>query len=108
MLAIPIQAAPNQSLTVTLANQPCLINIYQLSTGLYIDLYVNSSPIITGVICQNANRIVRDLYLGFIGDLAFFDTFATAQIPPTDPVYTGLGAQYVLMYLETSDLDGEG
>lgn len=108
MLTIPIQPDPGQTLNVNLANQPCLINIYQLTTGLFIDLYVNGSAIITGVICLEATRIVRDLYLGFTGDLVFFDTQPSQIYGPQDPEYTGLGARWILNYLELTDLDGVG
>lgn len=105
MLVIPTQPFASQTLSVTLAGQACTINIYQLDDfGLFLDLYVNNALIVGGRICQNANRIVRAAYLGFIGDLAFFDQNAGPQQPATDPVYTGLGTQYVLMYLEVSDL----
>jgi hypothetical protein len=43
--------------------------------------------------------MVRETYLGFIGDLSFTDTQGTS-----DPVYTGLGSRFVLLYLEASDL----
>jgi hypothetical protein len=99
MLSVPIQAVPAQTFTTTLGNQNCRINIYQKNTGLFLDLYVNDALIIGGVICQNANPIVRDAYLGFIGDLAFLDLQGT-----TDPVSTGLGSRYSLIYLEASDL----
>ena len=100
---IPIQPIPNQSVRVGLAGQNCIINLYQESTGLYCDLYVNSILIIGGVICQNQNRIVRDLYLGFIGDIGFIDNQET-----DDPYYTGLGTRFSLAYLELSDLNGAG
>jgi len=103
MQQIPLQSVPNQSLSITLAGQNCRINIYQRSTGLYCDLYVDNTLIIGGVICQNLNRIVRDAYLGFIGDLGFFDAQGI-----NDPDYTGLGSRYLLIYLEASDLNGAG
>ena len=103
MLIVPLIAAPSQTLTIQLSNQPCTINVYQLSTGIFIDLYVNDQPVITSVIGQDRNRIVRDLYLGFIGDLSFFDTQGT-----DDPIYTGLGTRFVLLYLSPSDLGGAG
>lgn len=98
MQLIPIQSVPAQTFNVLLASQLCTITIRQLTTGLYIDLFVNSSPIIQGVICENRNRIVRDAYFGFIGDLAFNDTQGS-----TDPVSSGLGGQYVLLYLDATD-----
>lgn len=103
MMAIPLQAVASQVVSVALAGQACRINVYQKTTGLYLDLYVNDALIIGGVICQHANKIVRDAYLGFVGDLAFFDTQAGNQ-PPLDPSYDGLGARFALMYLEASDL----
>jgi len=68
--------------------------------GLFIDVFVNNQLIIGGVICENLNRIVRDSYLGFIGDLIFYDTTKGGN----DPDYTGLGSRYLLVYLEQSDL----
>lgn len=93
-LLIPLTAVPNQSVQVTLNGQTCRVAVYQKDTGLYIDLYVGTALIIAGVICQHANRIVRDSYLGFTGDLAFIDTQGVS-----DPDYTGIGTRYVLVYL---------
>lgn len=101
MLTIPVQAVPAQILTATLTNQNCRLNIYQKTTGLFIDVYVNDALVIGGVICLNANVIVRDAYLGFAGDLAFVDTQGS-----DDPSYTGLGSRFVLIYLEPADLAG--
>jgi hypothetical protein len=99
MLAIPIQATPAQSLNSVLGGQNCQINIYQKSTGLFLDLLVSNSPIILSTICLDRVKLVRETYLGFIGDLVFTDTQGTS-----DPVYTGLGSRFVLLYLEASDL----
>ena len=68
-----------------------------------MDVYANGNLIVAGVICENVNRIVRDLYLGFVGDFIWIDNQGS-----TDPVYTGIGARYSLAYLETTDLNGEG
>lgn len=95
MIVIPLSATPSQKVTVNLNNQLCLIDVYQKFYGLFLDLYVNDALIIGGVICQNHNRIVRDLYFGFVGDLGFINTQDT-----TDPYYTGLGDKYNLVYLE--------
>lgn len=101
MKIIPLQAVPSQTVQVSLAGQPCKINVYQMDSGLYCDLFVNNVMILGGIICQDRNRIVRDAYFGFVGDLGFIDTQGTQ-----DPDYTGLGSRYNLAYLETTDLNG--
>ena len=101
---IPTQPIPNQSLQVQLDNQAIALYIYQQAYGLYVDVYLNNALVIAGVIAENLNRIVRSLYLGLSGDFLFVDTQGS-----TDPVYTGLGNRYQLLYLEPSDLPaGEG
>lgn len=100
MQIVPLQAIPNQTVTITLNDQVCQIDVYQKFTGLFVDLYVNSVLIIGGVIAENCNRIVRSLYLGFSGDLAFIDNQGS-----TDPVFTGLGGRYSLAYIEPDELN---
>ena len=99
MQVIPLQDISSQTLNVQLAGQNCNINVYQNAYGLFCDLYVNSVLIIGGVVCQDRNRIVRDVYLGFIGDLCFIDTTGS-----NDPTLPGLGSRYVFCYLDTFDL----
>ena|ERR1700721_4850580 len=132
MLIVPVQPVANQTLNVVLGGQAVTLNVYQKSVGLFMDVLVNAIPIITGVLCENFNRIVRDLYLGFTGDLLWIDNQAQPVIPaptttpvavgpgsgsmatliPTvvgsDPVYTGLGSRYSLAYLTEADLAGFG
>lgn len=95
MLTITTAAIPAQEFNVMLAGQNCQIRIYQKSTGMYCDLMVNNSTIIAGVICQNLNPIVRDSYLGFVGDLMFEDTQGSSN-----PTYDGLNTRYFLRYVE--------
>ena len=99
MLIVPVNAVANQTFDVQLGGQSCTLNIYQKPTGLFMDVLVNAVQIIGGVLCLNLNRIVFNAYLGFVGDFAFIDTQGS-----TDPVYTGLGARYVLAYIEAADL----
>lgn len=95
---IPLQPVPSQMITVSLANQTCQILVSQKLSGMYLDLYVQNNLIIGGVICQNLNRIVRDAYLGFVGDLVFVDSQGF-----DDPVYTGLGSRFNLAYLSAAE-----
>lgn len=99
-LVVPLQPVPSQTVSVMLNNQACTINVYQKAAHLYVDLLVNNALIIGGVIAENLNVIVRSAYLGFIGDLAFYDTQPSTITGPNDPVYTGLGSRYVLEYYQ--------
>lgn len=99
MLQISLSAVPSQSLSVQLAGQQCQIDVYQKSTGVFLDLSVNNAPIVTAMLCLDRVTLVRHRHLGFIGDLAFVDTQGAA-----DPDYTGFGARYLLIYLEASEL----
>lgn len=98
MKIIPLAAVPSQTLTVQLAGQACRINVYQKSTGLFVDLYVSDALIVGGVIALDRNRLVRSAYLGFVGDLEFADTQGLE-----DPVSTGLGSRFLFCYLEAGD-----
>jgi hypothetical protein len=99
MLVIPLSATPSQSLNVLLASQNCQISVYEKSTGVFLDLYVNNAPVMTAVLCRDRVKLVRESYLGFAGDLCFFDTQGTS-----DPTNSGFGSRYQLVYLETTDL----
>lgn len=93
-LVIPVAAVPSQVLAVTLGDQPCRIEVYQRSTGLYLDLYVADSPVVVGVLCRDRNVLVVDTYRGFTGDLAWYDTQGSS-----DPYFAGLGTRWQLVYL---------
>ena len=96
---IPVQPVGNQTLNTQLSNQAVTLNIQQLLSGLYMTVLVNGELIVGPVICQNLNRIVRDLYFGFQGDFVWDDNEGAS-----DPIYTGLGTRYSLIYLLPSDL----
>ncbi|CAG9259677.1 hypothetical protein WT27_23625 [Burkholderia territorii] len=99
MLILPITAKPAQNFSVLLAGQNCQISVYQKTTGMYLDLSVNNAPIKSGIACRDRVLLIRHAYLGFVGDLTFFDTQGVA-----DPEYTGLGTRWQLVYLEAGDL----
>jgi len=96
---IPLQAFPSQQVQVQLNGQAVTLNIFQQAYGLYVDVFVGASAIIQGVIAENLNRIVRSTYLGFEGDFAFWDTQGE-----DDPIYTGLGSRFQLVYIDPTDL----
>jgi hypothetical protein len=99
MLIVPLQAIPNQTVTTTLNSQVTQLNVYQTYNGLFIDIYLENTLIVGGVICENQNRIIRSAYLGYSGDFAFLDVQGS-----NDPDYTGLGTRYFLAYLTETEL----
>ena len=118
MLQIPVSAVPSQTLSIVLDGQSCQIAVYQkqpivdeygVAAGLFFDLSVGGVLIINTARCLDRTPILQDRqYLGVEGEFMFFDTLATAGGPPTfngsPPYYTGLGTQFLLLYLEASDL----
>lgn len=98
MQQIPLQPVNSQQLQIVLNGQNCQIAVYSKSTGLYVDLQSNGVDISTGVIAHNLIPLVPTVYFGFLGNLIFVDTQGTS-----DPVYTGLGARYQLLYLTAAD-----
>lgn len=100
MQNIPLLATPNQTLKCVLGGQYCTIRLMTTPVGMLIDVLVNESPIVHGVICHDRNRLIRYPYLGFVGDLVFFDTQGSQA-----PEYSGLGSRYQLLYLSPGDYD---
>ena len=98
-LYIPAQPIPNQTMVINLAGQPSTLNIYQQAFGLMMDVLIGTNPIVQGILCLNANLIIRNTYFGYIGDFIFIDAQGA-----TDPVYTGISSRYFLVYLTQSDL----
>jgi len=93
MLIIPTEPNPGYTFRTRLNDQDVGLRIYQKSTGLYIDVILDTVAIVTGVLCRNRVITIRQEYLGFEGDLVFVDTQGNE-----DPYYTGLGERFKLVY----------
>lgn len=93
LLTIPLVAVPSQTLAVQLGDQPCTIDLYQKTTGLYFDLAVADVPVVVGALCQDRNWLIWNGYKGFRGDMAFVDAQGTA-----DPSYEGLAGRFELYW----------
>jgi hypothetical protein len=91
---VPLSPVPAQTLSIALGDQPCRIDVYQKSTGLYLNLYVADRPVVLGVLCRDRNVLVVDSYHGFTGDLSFYDTQGLS-----DPYYDALGSRWQLLWL---------
>lgn len=104
MLIVPTNPVPSQKIKTVIADQIVNLSIYQLRYGMFMDVTVNDVLEIGGVVCENLNRIIRSEYLnknvGFSGDFVWLDTLSQGA----DPVYTGLGSQFVLLWLSPDDL----
>lgn len=66
-----------------------------ITPQMFLDLYVSDALILAGVPCLAFVGIVRNIYLGFVGELVFVDTQGQA-----DPYYAGLGARWRLGWVE--------
>lgn len=104
MLTVPLVPVPAQQFNITLDGQVCRIKVYQKYTGIFLDLFLNGLPISTCVLSLNRSQLIADRqYLGFVGDLMFWDTQGD-----TDPDYTDFGPEgsgrYQLIYLQAADL----
>ena len=94
-VVIPLNAGAQQSVQVTLSSQSVQLDIQQRTNGLYMNIWLNGTMIIAGLLCQDRTWLVQKSYCGMPGDMIFAD-----QEGETDPDYSGLGSQYVLMYQE--------
>lgn len=99
---VPLQALANQTAQAQLGGQAVTLNVYQQTFGLYMDVMLGTVPVVQGVICLNKTLIVRNTYLGLIGDLIFLDTQGGGN--PISPVYTGIGSRFFLVYLSATDI----
>jgi hypothetical protein len=102
MQFIPLQTIPNQAILTTLGTDDVQINVYQKTTGMFLDLYLDGTLLLSGVLCRNLTPLVMSRYLGFPGDLCWYDTQGSS-----DPVYTGLGTRWALVWLEPADLPSQ-
>jgi hypothetical protein len=98
MNAIPLNPVPSQTLSCVINNQSTQINVYQKTTGLYLDLLLAGVLILSSRICRNLAFLINQTYQGFQGDFSFVDTLGN-----TDPTYMGLGSRYQLVYFAPSD-----
>lgn len=94
---IPLATTASQTLNVVLNQQLIRLDIYQRSTGLYMNVWLDDTMVVAGAICQNLNPVVHADYLGLGGDFVFVDTQGS-----DDPTYDGLSGRYVLIFATTS------
>lgn len=101
MQVIPLSPVPSQTLRVTLNGQPVRLSLYTLATGLYADVYLNGNAIVNCVRALNGVALIPSGYLGFQGNLFFWDTYEGTN----DPTYDGLGSRYLLYYVQPGEVE---
>jgi hypothetical protein len=103
MQVVNVSAEKSQQFNIALAGVTCTLKLTQRSTGLFLDFWVGDAAVCLGVLCLNANKLVRYEYLrastGFTGDLFFIDTKGT-----DDPDWSELGTRYKLYYVSSDEL----
>ena len=132
MNIVPLNPVPSQTLSITLNNQQCTINVYEKDTvsydGYIVDQYgqplISNSQELIGTGLDTfalPQAVYLDLYVSgvlIIGGvlclnqnlivrsayLSFIGDLAFYdQQGATDPVYTGLGSRYLLFYFAPGD-----
>lgn len=121
MQIVPLAPVPSQQFSAVLGGQAVNFALYLLGAGaaaaLYLDLFANGGPIFTAREARAYGALPNTVapfmlagrhYLGFQGDLLFLDTQAGPNVPTLDPVPSGLGARWQLMYFSQADLHAAG
>ena len=101
--SINLTQAPNQSVSANIAEKVGTTHIVDIKLRtmpdgyLIIDMGVDDTPVFYGRRCVNK----MPLMLGYpmTGNFYFYDQFGN-----TDPVYTGLGDRYLLIYDDEYEL----
>lgn len=94
MQQIPLQSIQSQIIRCVLGNQNVQLFIYQKPEGLFVDVAVQNTTIVSAALALDITPIVCRNYAGFSGNLIFTDTQGNS-----DPYYTGLADRYALLYL---------
>lgn len=94
-MIIPLEALPNQKLTINLNNQNCVFEFVTRGKNIYMNLSVDNQEVVNGVICLNKVDLIQYNYLNFNGRLYFEDLESNL-----DPYFWGLGTRWVLNYVQ--------
>ena len=103
MQTIPLAAVPNQTLLVPIgavAPLQCQFTVYQKLVGMFLNLAVEGTNVLSGALCRNLSPLIINSYLGFPGELMFVDILGLNA----DPLYTGLGSRWFLTYVSPDDV----
>lgn len=120
-MIVPLASVASQTFTASMGGQAVACALYQLGVGaaarMFLDVTANSQAILNARQCRAYGGLpdtrarfmmVGRRYLGFLGDLLFLDTQATAASPTQDPQPSGLGTRWLLLYFTEAELQAAG
>lgn len=99
MLLLPIKPEPNQRFSVVLDNQNCTFELYQRYDRIYASVYIDETPLITGVICLDCTSLMQTSTTAFSGFLCFVDTLGNEP-----PQWEELGTRWQLVFFSAREV----
>lgn len=90
---VPLIALPSQELSLVLGNQDVTVRVLTRGDYLYLDVLKESEPVILGQLIVTGQNLLPAGLSDFTGNFQMVDLNGDS-----DPVYTGLGTQYRLLY----------
>lgn len=100
MVEIPLQSVGNQTLDTVLDGQNCSLSLsYKPAQGLFASFTVNGVSVLTSRLVRTGAALIGATHLGFAGELILVDALGTS-----DPVYSGLGQRWRLLYLTADEV----
>jgi len=99
MFFLPVKNEPNQRFSVVLDDQNCTIELFQRYDHLYLNLFVDDTAVVSGVVCHDRLDLVAVDTLAFRGMLYFADVQGNS-----DPQYEGLGTRYCLVFVPEGEI----
>jgi hypothetical protein len=98
---IPVLPLAIQTFSCVLDNQTAQFTLTSTDGGLFADIVYNGVSIAAGRICLDRTNLNSSPYTGLPHGLFWVDLLGTS-----DPVYTGFGTQYLLLYGDPDDNGG--
>lgn len=93
IVEVPLSSLPSQELSLVLGNQDVTVRVLTRGDYLYLDILKESTPVIQGQLIVTGQNLLPSGLSNFVGNFQMVDINGTS-----DPVYTGLGTQYRLLY----------
>lgn len=93
IVEVPLSALPSQELSLVLGNQDVTVRVLTRGDYLYLDVLKETDPVILGQLIVTGQNLLPVGLSDFVGNFQMIDLNGDS-----DPVYTGLGTQFRLLY----------